>query len=162
MFKKLVIPAVLFFALVACKNTDENNSKQNAHGEHGHSLPTTGVPDLPAVPDAAKIFFKNLKDGDKLTSPFKVEFGAEGIAVDTAGPVIAGVGHHHIIINGTDSVATGVVVPTDSVHIHFGRAQTETELNLPKGKHKLALQFADGLHRSYGAKMSAVVNVVVE
>jgi hypothetical protein len=50
----------------------------------------------------------------------------------------------------------------DSVHIHFGRGQTEKELSLPAGKHKLTLQFADGLHRSYGSKLASTITVTVK
>jgi len=30
------------------------------------------------------------------------------------------------------------------------------------GKHRLTLQFADGLHRSYGSKMATSVNITVK
>jgi hypothetical protein len=117
------------------------------------------VPDIPA---GAKVFFKNLKDGQTVTNPIKVEFGAEGINVDTAGAVKAGSGHHHLYIDAGDSAAAAAVVPKDSTHIHFGKAQKETTLTLTPGKHRLALQFADGIHRSYGSKLSAAITVNVK
>jgi len=84
------------------------------------------------------------------------------IKVDTAGPVIAGIGHHHLLIDAEDSLTAGTMVPKDSTHLHFGKGQTETEIKLAPGKHKLALQFADGLHRSYGGKLSTVITVNVK
>ena len=120
------------------------------------------VPPLPDVPAGAKVVFKNLKNGVSVKSPFKVEMGTEGIKVDTAGPVIAGVGHHHLLIDAEDSLAAGTMVPKDSTHLHFGKGQTETELKLAPGKHKLTLQFADGLHRSYGGKLAATITVDVK
>ena len=120
------------------------------------------VPELPAVPMGAKVLFKNLKDGATVTSPFKVQMGTELIKVDTAGPVVAGSGHHHLMIDGPDSLPAGEMVPKDSTHLHFGKGQTETELSLTPGKHKLTLQFADGLHRSYGGKLSATIMVNVK
>jgi len=128
-----------------------------------HQMPANGtVPELPAVPEGAKVFFKNLKEGQKISSPFKLEMGAEGIKVDTAGPVVPGIAHHHLFIDAEDSLAAGTIVPKDSTHIHFGKAQTEYELKLTPGKHKLTLQMADGLHRSYGGKLAATVNVEVK
>jgi len=50
----------------------------------------------------------------------------------------------------------------DSTHLHYGKAQTSVELKLTPGTHTLALQFADGLHRSYGSQMAATVSVKVK
>jgi len=90
--------------------------------------------------------------------------GTEVMKVDTAnGPVTAGSGHHHLLINSGDSVTTGTVIPKDSLHVHFGKGQAEYELKgLAPGKYKLALQMGDALHRSYGARMSAAINVEVK
>ncbi|MBS1933046.1 MAG: DUF4399 domain-containing protein [Bacteroidetes bacterium] len=120
------------------------------------------VPALPDVPAGAKVFFKNLKNGQTVKSPVKVEFGVEGIALDTAGAVKAGSGHHHLLIDAGDSIAAGTVVPKDSTHLHYGKAQTEAEITLTPGEHMLTLQYADGIHRSYGAKLAATVKVKVK
>jgi len=56
----------------------------------------------------------------------------------------------------------GTVVPKDSTHLHFGKGQTETTVQLTPGKHKLTLQFADGLHRSYGGKLATTISVNVK
>jgi hypothetical protein len=153
MIRKFILPAALLLVVAACNNSsdaDKKTTDTSAATGHdmNHTAPTGGVPELPAVPEGAKVSFKNLKDGATVSSTFKVEMGAEGIKVDTAGPVLAGVGHHHILI--------------DSLHKHFGKAQTQTELTLTPGKHRLTLQFADGLHRSYGAKMATSVTVTVK
>jgi|TARA_B110000240_G_C13431294_1_gene423845 hypothetical protein len=114
-----------------------------------------------AIPEGAKVFFANLEDGQSVTSPLKVEFGVEGMEVEAAGELNEGKGHHHIIINGS-ALDMGTVVPADSLNIHFGKGQLETELDLPKGEHTLTMQFADGYHQSYGQQMSATITVVVE
>ncbi|MEO6962693.1 MAG: DUF4399 domain-containing protein, partial [Puia sp.] len=67
-----------------------------------------------------------------------------------------------ILIDAEDSIASGVIVPKDSTHLHFGNAQKEATLTLAPGKHKLALQFADGIHRSYGSKLAATVTINVK
>jgi hypothetical protein len=53
------------------------------------------------------------------------------------------------------------VIPTDDTHRHFGKGDTEAVLDLPPGNYKLTLQFADGLHRSYGKDLSATINIKV-
>jgi hypothetical protein len=120
------------------------------------------IPPVPAIPAGAKVFFKNLKDGQTVSSPLKIEMGAEGISVDSSGHVIANSGHHHLLIDSGDSIPMGVVVPKDSLHLHFGNAQKETTIQLTPGKHRLALQFADGIHRSYGSKLSSAITVNVK
>ncbi|MES2857375.1 MAG: DUF4399 domain-containing protein, partial [Bdellovibrionota bacterium] len=59
-------------------------------------------------------------------------------------------------------VKRGEVVPADDRHIHFGLGQTETTVKLPKGKHTLTLQFADGNHASYGEMMSQTISITVK
>ncbi len=114
----------------------------------------------PAFANSPTVSLKNLNDGDVVPSPLKVEMLAEGIAVAPAGEVKEGQGHHHIIVDGAP-IAAGQVIPVDATHLHFGKAQTETSVELPPGKHTLTLQFADGAHRSYGPELSATVSVVV-
>ncbi|MGQ0739196.1 MAG: DUF4399 domain-containing protein [Bacteroidota bacterium] len=162
----ILLSAIL---LTACNNSGDSKDKkddtvamQNTHDTMHHAPTAGGVPELPAVPEGAKVFFKNLKEGASISSPFKLEMGVEVIKVDTAGPVVAGSGHHHLLINGPDSFAAGEVIPKDSLHIHFGKGQTDYELNLGPGKYKLTLQMADGLHRSYGGQLAAAINVTVK
>ena len=154
--------AGLILSLFSCK---DNTSETATTDEHMHAASTSAQSDVPAmeaIPEGAKVYFKNLKEGDKIASPFKVEMGVDNMRVDTAnGIILPASGHHHILI-GLDSVAAGTVVPKDSTHLHFGKAQTSAELVLQPGNYKLTLQFADGLHRSYGGKMTQSVNVTVK
>ena len=43
--------------------------------------------------------------------------------------------------------------------MHFGKGQTEAALALTPGEHVLSLQFADGIHRSYGSALSASIKI---
>ncbi len=52
-------------------------------------------------------------------------------------------------------------MPANAQHIHFGGGQIETTLDLDAGNYSLTLQFADGLHQSYGEGMSKTINVTV-
>ena len=107
-----------------------------------------------------RVSFSEPKDGTTVTRPVKVVMAVEGIAIKPAGEVVEGTGHHHILIN-KGFMPPGQVIPTDSTHRHFGKGQTETTLNLAPGTYKLTLQFADGLHRSYGEDLSATINITV-
>ena len=120
------------------------------------------TPPAPAAPSVAgpRVFFSTPADGATVTSPFTVQFGVEGMAVDPAGEIKEGSGHHHLIINGT-VISTGTVVPADETHIHYGQAQTEAEISLEPGEYTLTMQFANGAHESYGEPMSAQIKVTV-
>ena len=45
---------------------------------------------------------------------------------------------------------------------HFGKGQTEADLDLAPGKHRLQLQFADATHKSYGEKWATTVEVTIK
>lgn len=119
------------------------------------------VPDLPAVPEGAKVMFVEPADGAKVKSPLKIVFGAENLTVEAAGEVHEGGGHHHLIIDA-GVIDPGTAVPKDEKHIHYGKGQTEVEVELAPGEHTLTMQFADGMHRSYGEPLSASIKVTVE
>ena len=163
------LPAVLLFGLTACNNAsdkpaDTTDSPKVAatHDSMNMPDPSSSVTPVPEVPAGARVFFKNLKDGETVKSPFKVEMGIEGLKLDTAGAIVSGSGHHHLLIDAGDSIPSGTIVPKDSTHLHFGKAQSSTEVTLAAGPHVLTLQFADGIHRSYGAKLAATIKVTVK
>ena len=174
MKRQFVLPVACALLMAACNNSSDSSATTGDtaaaasrdtmtmnHDSMGHTA-VKEAPPLPDVPAGAKVSFKNLKNGASVSSPLKVQMAVDNIKVDTAGPVIAGVGHHHLFIDAEDSLAAGTMVPKDSSHLHFGKGQTETEVKLTPGKHKLTLQFADGLHRSYGGKLSSVITVNVK
>ncbi len=169
MSSKLFFSAICFVLITACNNSASNKEKKvdtalKAENQDHMDHPTTSgtVPAMPAIPADAKVVFSNLKDNATITSPFKLQMGTEAMKIDTAGPVVPGSGHHHLLINAGDSIPSGEVVPKDSAHIHFGKGQTEYELALLPGKYRLTLQMADGLHRSYGSKLATSVTVTVK
>jgi hypothetical protein len=111
------------------------------------------------------VYFENIKDGDKVVSPFEVKFGLKGKTVRPAMEDLneKSSGHHHILIdNPKGYVEEGQVVPTDDSHIHYGKGETSAMIALPPGKHTLTLQFADGAHRSYGKAWASTITVFVE
>ena len=107
------------------------------------------------------VFFKNVKDGDVLSSPINLEFGVEGFELAPSGTPGKSVGHHHLLVN-RDSISEDVVIPSDVNHIHFGNGETKGTIELEPGSYLLTLQFADGTHRSFGEKMSESVEITVK
>ena len=168
----LFIPVALLAGLVSCGDGSDKTSSAtdttkaatdtSAAAMKHDSVPAVAITPLPAIPAGAKVFFKNLKDGQSVKSPLKVEMGVSGIKLDTAGPIVEGSGHHHLLIDAGDSLAAGTVVPKDSTHLHFGKAQKEATIALTPGKHRLTLQYADGIHRSYGGALSKSITVTAK
>jgi hypothetical protein len=119
------------------------------------------LPGLAAAAGAApSVSIVEPADGAAVRSPFKVRFAVDGMSVAPAGEVAANRGHHHLIIDG-GPVPAGSVVPASATSLHFGKGQTETEITLPPGTHRLTAQFADGAHQSYGPRMSQTITVTV-
>ena len=86
----------------------------------------------------AKVYFVNIKDGDKVQSPFLIQFGLSGKGVAPAGVDRKNTGHHHLLIN-VDSIDFNTSIPASDNHIHFGGGQTETVLDLLPGEYTLQL-----------------------
>lgn len=162
--RSFLIIGIATATLIACNSSDDKTAETKEAGHDAHATTATSVemPAMPEVPANARVFFANLKDGQTVTSPVKVEMGIEAMSVDTANGILKPAsGHHHILVD-MDSIKTGEVIKKDSVHIHFGNAQTSAEIKLPPGKHSLTLQFADAMHRSYGSKLTSKITVDVK
>lgn len=136
--------------------------------DHDHAAPAAAVaaPALPALAPNARVMFIEPVEGATITGPLEngtiavnVKMGAENVVIKPAGALEAGSGHHHVLIDAT--VPSGEVVPKDDTHLHFGQGQTEATIRVAPGAHKLTMQLADGIHRSYGEALSATVNVTV-
>ncbi len=126
----------------------------------------SGAPSIAQTPSpaGAHVYIINLKDGDTVTSPFKVQFGLTGMGVAPAGVQKDNTGHHHLLIDTTLSPdQLKAPIPSDAQHVHFGGGQTETMVPLPPGKHTLQLVLGDWTHIPHVPPvMSPVVNIVVK
>lgn len=116
----------------------------------------------PYVNEAKAVYFVNLRDGDKVTSPFRIAFGLVGMGVAPAGVRIENTGHHHLLINQklTNEMLLKAIPFTDKYR-HFAGGETETTLDLPVGKHTLRLLFADADHKPYFLSSKEVTIEVV-
>jgi hypothetical protein len=98
-------------------------------------------------PAGATVYIINLKDGDSVTSPVKIQFGLTGMGVAPAGVEKPNTGHHHLIIDTTLSAdEMKAPIPSDAKHVHFGAGQTEAMVTLAPGKHTLQLVLGDWSH----------------
>jgi hypothetical protein len=124
---------------------------------------TAASAETPSPPGAA-VYFINVKDGDTVTSPFKVQFGLTAMGVAPAGSQNPNTGHHHLLID-TQLTPEQMKqpIPADAQHRHFGGGQTEVLLTLPPGKHTLQLVLGDGAHTPHEPPVvSPVVSVTVK
>ena len=117
------------------------------------------------APAGAYSYFVNLKNGDTVTSPFKVVFGlSPNMGVAPSGIEKANVGHHHLLIDkvlAPEEMTQPITV--DDQHVHFGKGQTETTVTLPPGKHTLQLMLGDWTHIPFKPPVqSEVITVTVK
>jgi hypothetical protein len=114
----------------------------------------------PAAPP--EIFFRAPADGATITGAFPVVFGLRNYGVAPAGVNATGVGHFHVLIN-KEAPANGVVIPTDSLHRHFGTGAIETTLTLAPGRYTLRLVLGDHEHKVINANLvSKPITVTVK
>ena len=175
---------IIFLCFIACQqktssqpDTPVEPVKQEAPADNsnpaakpaGHEHSARGQPTMNSsasvdpgpIPENAKVFFKSPESGTTVKSPVRFEMMVEGMTVQPAGELRDGTGHHHILVDAK-VVTKGAPIPADSQHIHFGKGQTSTELELSSGEHTLQLQFANGAHLSYGPQLSSTITIIVE
>ena len=98
-----------------------------------------------AAAAGTQLYFINLKDGDTVANPVRVQFGLRGMGVAPAGIEKAGTGHHHLLVDVTQLDINAPLATTDNVR-HFGLGQTETSIELKPGTHTLQLLLGDQNH----------------
>ncbi len=99
------------------------------------------------APSDAVVYIITPRDGQRVRSPITVRFGLKNMGVTRAGDTTANMGHHHLLVDVTEPLVENEPLPTDRKHLHFGAGQTETQLDLPPGKHTLQLVLGDAEHR---------------
>jgi Domain of unknown function (DUF4399) len=97
------------------------------------------------APAGASVFFVEPADGATVGRKVTVKFGLSGMELVPAGTSKPNSGHHHLLID-TPLPALDREIPSDLNHLHFGRAQTETEITLTPGDHTLQLLLGDHEH----------------
>ena len=155
----ILTTVVILASIVGCNQPikkGETNQTETTRLQAGPMPDTNGK-----VQQSSGVYFVNLKDGENVQSPLYVEMGVKGMDVEPAGKVVEAKGHHHLIIDG-DYEEKGKMVPKDATHIHYGKGQTSDTLKLSPGSHSLTLQFANGIHESYGKEWSKTITIIVD
>ena len=119
--------------------------------------------DSPSVP-GTKIYFINIKDGDKVRSPVLIQFGLSsqmGLA-----PALVDwpdTGHHHLIIDAPTPDPNKAIPSKSENHIHLSGGQTELKVDLEPGTHTLQLILGDYSHIPHDPPVvSEVIDITVE
>ena len=93
-----------------------------------------------------RVFFVSPTNKETATSPITIKFGIKGMNIIPAGVDKPMSGHHHLLINIEKLPDMKMPIPADKNHLHFGKGQTETVIDLPKGKHSLQLLLGNYMH----------------
>lgn len=97
------------------------------------------------MPEDARVYILWPPDGQVIRGTFWVRMGLAGAGIAPAGVQKQGTGHHHLLIDAP-LPPMDEPIPNDKNHLHFGLGQTETQLDLPAGKHTLQLLLGDANH----------------
>ena len=122
---------------------------------------------MKAAPKAGKVkvMFLEPKNGAIVTSPVHMKFGSEGIEIGAvpAGDVKTarpGIAHYHVGIGAACLAPGKTIVKGTPSWVHFGKGDSQIDMQLTPGKHRLSLQVADDLHNAIkGLCSSITVNV---
>jgi hypothetical protein len=126
--------------------------------------PSAPPPTAAATPSGPRVFFVEPQDGATVKSPVKLEFGIADYQLAAVPPdakeARPGMGHHHVGVDA-DCLPPGAEIPMASPWVHFGKANTTIDMQLPPGPHKLTLQLGNDLHRTIEGLCTTInVNVV--
>ena len=155
----VTVAATLGFAALSsgCGGDGDGPGATAPQGNAGQG----GLPRSAAPPGAA-VFIISPQDGATVSSPVNVKFGISGMEVAPAGDARSGTGHHHLIIDA-ELPNPDQPIPADEQHVHFGKGQTETTVELAPGSHRLQLVLGDGNHVPHQPPIvSKVVTITVE
>ncbi|MEZ5463868.1 MAG: DUF4399 domain-containing protein [Lysobacteraceae bacterium] len=99
-----------------------------------------------AAAEGAELYIITPTDGETISSPVTVRFGLRGMGVTPAGSDLPHTGHHHLLVDVAELPNAAMPIPADERHIHFGKGQTETTIELVPGEHTLQLLLGDFRH----------------
>jgi hypothetical protein len=136
--KQLALAALLMFVAACSSETPESKP-----------APAAAPPTMAA--SGPRVFFIEPADGSTVKSPVHLKFGAENIMIMAVPPdpvttVRQGMGHFHVGVD-TDCLPDGTaIVKGTPTWVHFGKGDSEIDMQLTPGPHKLSLQIGDDKH----------------
>jgi hypothetical protein len=113
-----------------------------------------------------RVFFVEPLDGAMVKSPVRLRFGIENFEISPVPPgevqiARPGMGHHHVAVDA-ECLPPGSVIPKAAPWVHFGDGKNEIDMQLPPGKHTLALQIGDDKHTTLPGLCSTITVTVTE
>jgi len=150
-----IAPLVLVLGAAAC-----NSGTPPAAEAPGTSTPAAA----PAASGQPRVFFVEPQNGATVKSPVHLRFAIENyelaaVPEGTVEVVRQGMGHHHVGVD-IDCLPPGTEIPKANPWVHHGGAQTEMDMMLTPGSHRLTLQLGDDKHMTVpGMCTTITVNV---
>ena len=104
--------------------------------------------EVPTPRLTSEAYFTNLKNGDKIETPFLLKFGLSGGwgLAPIAKAAGSKSGHHHLLVNRDLPLNFKEALPFNDQYIHFGGGQMETVLTFEPGTYTLRMLLADQQH----------------
>lgn len=113
--------------------------------------------------EGAGLYFISPQDGEIVAGTFTVRFGLTNMGVAPAGIDFQNAGHHHLLIDVDELPNLTLPIPADDNHVHFGLGQTEAQVTLAPGEHRLQLLLGNHLHIPHDPPViSKTITVTVE
>jgi hypothetical protein len=124
--------------------------------------PPASVLPRSASPDGAEVYFITPTSREELTSPVVVRFGLRNMGVAPAGTKKDATGHHHLVVDA-ELPRPDLPIPASDAYRHFGKGQTEVEIELSPGEHTLQLVLGDHNHIPHNPPVvSGRITITVE
>lgn len=101
---------------------------------------------LPAPLPQPSTYFTNLKDGDRIETPFVLKFGLSRSGLAAITKDVRDTGHHHLLVNRDLPLDFTQPLPFNDQYRHFGKGQMEAVLDFKPGTYTLRLLLADHRH----------------
>lgn len=103
---------------------------------------------VPSPRFTSEAYFTNLKDGDRIETPFRATFGLSGGwgLAPISKPMGGKTGHHHLLLSTDLPLDFEKALPFNDKYMHFGKGQMETVLTLEPGTYGLRLLLANSKH----------------
>jgi hypothetical protein len=101
---------------------------------------------LPLRTEQPATYFTNLKDGERIETPYLLKFGLSRYGLSPIVKDVPKTGHHHMLVNRELPLDFTQPLPFNDQYIHFGKGQMETVLTFAPGTYTLRLLLADHKH----------------